>query len=157
MTTATVVGSGPNGLSAAIRLAQAGVAVTVLEAEPTIGGGARTAELTLPGVLHDVCSTAMPGVMSSPFLRTLNLERHGLRWRRHEAALAHPLDDGTAALLWQDVSRTAQGLGADGAAYHLEALTQAMTAHRYDVQSAVYLLALHRLLRQRLQMAPAMT
>ena len=117
MTTATVVGSGPNGLAAAIRLAQAGVSVTVLEAEPTIGGGARTAELTLPGVLHDVCSTAMPGVMSSPFLRTLDLERHGLRWHRHEAALAHPLDDGTAALLWQDVSRTAQGIGTDGAAW----------------------------------------
>ncbi|HPT95132.1 MAG TPA: NAD(P)/FAD-dependent oxidoreductase [Microbacteriaceae bacterium] len=117
MTTATVVGSGPNGLAAAIRLAQAGVRVTVVEAEPTIGGGARTAELTLPGVRHDVGATAMPGLMSSPFFRSLGLERHGLRLRRHEAALAHPLDDGTTALLWEDLSRTAQGLGADGAAW----------------------------------------
>lgn len=117
MTTATIVGSGPNGLAAAIRLAQAGITVTVVEAEPTIGGGSRTAELTLPGVLHDVCATAMPGVPSSPFFRSLDLARHGLRWRRHEAALAHPLDDGTAAILWEDLSRTAQGLGTDGAAW----------------------------------------
>ncbi|NLA09877.1 MAG: FAD-dependent oxidoreductase, partial [Microbacteriaceae bacterium] len=107
MTTATVVGSGPNGLAAAIRLAQAGIAVTVVEAEPTIGGGARTEELTVAGVRHDVGATAMPGAMSSPFLRSLRLERHGLRWLRHEAVLAHPLDapaDGspaTAALLWE--------------------------------------------------------
>ncbi len=123
MTTATVVGSGPNGLAAAIRLAQAGIAVTVVEAEPTIGGGARTEELTVAGVRHDVGATAMPGAMSSPFLRSLRLERHGLRWLRHEAVLAHPLDapaDGspaTAALLWEDISRTAQGLGRDGAAW----------------------------------------
>ena len=123
MTTATVVGSGPNGMAAAIRLAQAGVTVTVVEAEPTIGGGARTEELTVPGVRHDIGATAMPGAMSSPFLRSLRLERHGLRWLRHEAVLAHPLDapaDGspaTAALLWEDVSRTAQGLGRDGAAW----------------------------------------
>src|SRR5690606_23035049 len=119
MTTATVVGGGPNGLAAAIRLAQAGVAVTVVEAEPTLGGGARTEELTLPGVRHDIGATAMPGALSSPFLRSLHLERHGLRWLRHEAVLAHPLEPGpggapgrspaTTALLWEDISRTAQG------------------------------------------------
>ncbi len=127
MTTATVVGGGPNGLAAAIRLAQAGVAVTLVEAEHTLGGGARTEELTLPGVRHDLGATAMPGAMSSPFLRSLHLERHGLRWLRHEAVLAHPLEPGpggapgrspaTTALLWEDISRTAQGLGRDGAAW----------------------------------------
>lgn len=117
MTTATVVGAGPNGLAAAIRLAQAGVRVTVIEAEDRAGGGARTSELTLPGLLHDDCSTAMPGATASPFFRSLNLERHGLRWLWHEATLAHPQDHGPGALMWRDLHRTAWGLGEDAAAW----------------------------------------
>ncbi|WP_040166243.1 phytoene desaturase family protein [Microbacterium gorillae] len=113
MTTATVVGSGPNGLAAAIRLAQAGVSVTVVEAADVVGGGARTSELTLPGVLHDDCSTAMPGAVASPFFRSLDLERHGLRWLHHDITVAHPLDSGTA-LVRRDLDRTAAGLGSDG-------------------------------------------
>ncbi|HSM87664.1 MAG TPA: NAD(P)/FAD-dependent oxidoreductase [Candidatus Limnocylindrales bacterium] len=114
---AVVVGSGPNGLAAAIRLAQAGWSVAVLEAAPTPGGGVRSAELTLPGLVHDVCSSVYPMAACSPFLRTLPLAAHGLEWVRPPAALAHPLDDGTAALLYQSVPETAARLGSDGHAY----------------------------------------
>ncbi|MCD2499300.1 phytoene desaturase family protein [Microbacterium nymphoidis] len=114
MTTATVVGSGPNGLAAAIRLAQAGIRVTVIEAAPVPGGGARTSELTLPGVLHDDCSTAMPGAVASPFFRSLHLERHGLRWLHHDVVVAHPTDDATG-VVYRDLARTAMSMGADGA------------------------------------------
>src|SRR5207253_7661136 len=96
---AVVVGSGPNGLSAAIALARAGVSVRVLEARDEIGGGIRTAELTLPGFAHDVCSGCHPIGLLSPFFRTLDLERHGLRWIRPPASVAHPLDDEPAVLL----------------------------------------------------------
>ncbi len=112
-----VVGSGPNGLAAAITIARAGFKVTVLEAAETIGGGARSAELTLPGFVHDVCSAVHPLAMSSPFFRTLPLERHGLEWIQPRSALAHPLDDGTAVLLHRAVDETAAGLGADREAY----------------------------------------
>jgi phytoene dehydrogenase-like protein len=114
---AIVIGSGPNGLAAAITLAQAGRGVQVLEAQPTIGGGARSVELTLPGFLHDVCSAVHPLAVASPFLRTLPLAQYGLDWIDPPVALAHPLDDGAAAVLERSVERTAGGLGADGPAW----------------------------------------
>ena len=114
---ATVVGSGPNGLAAAVELARAGVAVRVLEARATIGGGSRTAELTLPGLHHDVCSTIHPLANASPFFRGLQLENYGLEWIHPTVPVAHPLDDGTAVLLQRSIALTAQGLGADATAY----------------------------------------
>jgi phytoene dehydrogenase-like protein len=114
---AIVVGSGPNGLAAAIALAQAGRSVTVLEAAPTVGGGTRSAELTLPGFRHDVCSAIHPLALASPFLRSLPLEQHGLAFVQPEIPLAHPLDDGTAVALYRSVDETAAGLGSDGTAY----------------------------------------
>jgi phytoene dehydrogenase-like protein len=99
MCEATVVGAGPNGLAAAIELARSGLSVRVLEAADTVGGGARSAELTLPGFAHDVCSAIHPLGIASPFFRTLPLADHGLEWIEPPAALAHPFDDGTAALL----------------------------------------------------------
>ncbi|WP_377271706.1 phytoene desaturase family protein [Peterkaempfera sp. SMS 1(5)a] len=117
MSDAIVVGSGPNGLVAAVALAQQGLAVTVLEAAEEIGGGARSSELTVPGVLHDHCSAVHPMAVASPFLRTLGLERYGLEWAWPEVDLAHPLDSGRAAVLVRSIERTAAGLGADGAAW----------------------------------------
>jgi phytoene dehydrogenase-like protein len=114
---AVVVGSGPNGLTAAVALARAGRSVLVLEAAETICGGVRTQELTEPGYRHDVCSAAFPLALASPYLRTLGLERYGLRFVHPPAPLAHPLDDGTAAMLERSVAATAEGLGAAGAAY----------------------------------------
>ncbi len=114
MTNAIVVGAGPNGLACAVALARAGVEVTVLEAAETIGGGTRTSELTVPGVLHDHCSAVHPMAVGSPFLRSLGLERHGLEWCWPEVDLAHPLDDGSAGALFHSVERTAAALGADG-------------------------------------------
>src|SRR5437667_5498049 len=114
---AIVVGSGPNGLAAAITLARAGCSVLVYEANATIGGGARSAELTLPGFVHDVCSAVHPLAAGSPFFRTLPLQRFGLEWIQPEIPLAHPLDDGSAARLYKDVDLTADSLGIDGPAY----------------------------------------
>ncbi len=114
---AVVVGSGPNGLAAAVALAQAGRSVTVLEGEDTIGGGTRTAELTVPGLLHDVCSAVHPFGVSSPFLASLPLAEHGLVWRHAEVDLAHPLDDGTAGVMVRSLDETCAGLGADGRAW----------------------------------------
>ena len=114
---AIVVGSGPNGLAAAAILAHAGVPVTVLEAEPTIGGGTRSMPLTLPGFTHDVCSAVHPMAVASPCFARLPLADFGLTWIHSPAPLAHPLDDGTAAVLERDVDATAAGLGGDGAAY----------------------------------------
>src|SRR5437773_1673356 len=114
---AVVVGSGPNGLAAAITLAQAGRSVAVYEAAPTIGGGMRSAELTLPGFVHDVCSAIHPLAKASPFFASLSLERHGLEWIEPPIQLAHPLDDGSAGLAWRDLDQTVAGLGADGVAY----------------------------------------
>src|SRR5438876_1301669 len=114
---AIVVGSGPNGLAAAITLARAGCSVLVYEANATIGGGARSAELTLPGFLHDVCSAVHPLAAGSPFLKTLPLERLGLEWIESEIPLAHPLDNGSAACLYRDIDVTAEQLFDDSGAY----------------------------------------
>jgi phytoene dehydrogenase-like protein len=113
MTDAVVVGSGPNGLAAAIALAQAGLSVSVLEAAEAVGGGARSAELTLPGFVHDVCSAIHPLGVASPFFRTLPLAEHGVEWIEPPAALAHPFEDGTAALLERSPDAAALGLGED--------------------------------------------
>ena len=114
---AVVVGSGPNGLAAAITFAQSGHSVLLLEASETIGGGTRTKELTLPGFRQDVCSAIHPLAVASPFFRSLNLAVHGLTWVDPPAPLAHPLDDGSAVLLHRSVDATAEGLGQDGNAY----------------------------------------
>lgn len=114
---AVVVGGGPNGLAAAITLLQAGRSVLVVEAADEVGGGARSAQLTLPGYIHDVCSAIHPLAVGSPFLRSLPLERHGLRWINPEIALAHPLDGDRAGVLWHDAARTVAGLGRDGRAW----------------------------------------
>jgi phytoene dehydrogenase-like protein len=114
---AVVVGSGPNGLAAAVRLARAGCSVVVYEANPSIGGGTRSAELTLPGFIHDVCSAIHPLGLGSPFFRRLSLERHGLHWIQPEFPLAHPLDGGGAAVLERSVERTAERLGRDQRSY----------------------------------------
>ena len=114
---AIVIGSGPNGLAAAIEIARAGRKVLVLEAEPTIGGGVRSAELTLPGFVHDICSAVHPLAIASPFFRTLPLDAHGLRWITPPLMLAHPLDDGTATVMAKSMDETAAQMGADGAAY----------------------------------------
>jgi phytoene dehydrogenase-like protein len=114
---AIVVGSGPNGLAAAITLARAGVSVVVLEASETPGGGTRSAELTEPGFVHDVCSAIHPLVAGSPLLRRLPLADHGLELIHPPAPLAHPFDDGTAAVLERSVDLTADSLGPDAAAY----------------------------------------
>ncbi|HZA09797.1 NAD(P)/FAD-dependent oxidoreductase [Mycobacterium sp.] len=107
MSTAIIVGSGPNGLAAAITLAENGVEVTVLEAKPTIGGGTRTSELTLPGLLHDDCSAVHPMTAASPFIQSQRLENYGLRWRYPEIDMAHPFDDGNAATLHTSIDATA--------------------------------------------------
>ncbi|WP_127473091.1 phytoene desaturase family protein [Microbacterium sulfonylureivorans] len=110
---ATVVGSGPNGLSAAVALARAGYEVRVLESSATVGGGVRSAELTLPGFVHDVCSAVHPAALSSPFFRAFGLGER-IEWIRPEASYAQPLDGGRAAIAWRDIERTAAGLGRDG-------------------------------------------
>lgn len=114
---AVVVGSGPNGFAAAITLARAGLSVTLFEQAACIGGGTRTEELTLPGFLHDVCSAVHPLGVASPFFQSLPLQEHGLEWIHPEVQLAHPLPDGTAALLHRTVEETSAALGIDAAAY----------------------------------------
>src|ERR1700735_3071308 len=114
---ACVVGSGPNGLAAAIVLAQAGLQVDVFEAQPTAGGAARTMELTLPGFWHDFGSAVHPMGAGSPFFSSLPLENHGLEWIHSPAPLAHPLDDGTAVVLERDLGDAKTCLGADGDAW----------------------------------------
>ena len=114
---ACVIGAGPNGLAAAIVLAQAGMRVDVLEAESTPGGAARTLELTLPGFLHDFGSAVYPLGAGSPFFSSLPLINHGLEWIHSPAALAHPLDDGTAVMLERDLGETRDSLGVDGPAW----------------------------------------
>jgi len=114
---AVIVGSGPNGLAAAVELARNGRSVAVLEAEDTVGGGTRSAELTLPGFVHDVGSAIHPLGYASPYFSTLPLGEHGLEWVHPAAPLAHPFDDGTAAVLERSVEKTGETLGPDAAAY----------------------------------------
>lgn len=114
---AVVVGSGPNGLAAAITIAQTGRSVLVIEAARSVGGGARTEELTLPGFRHDVCSAIHPLTVSSPFFKGLGLERDGLEWVQSAVPLAHPLDDGSSVLLLRSPEETARNLGSDGPEY----------------------------------------
>lgn len=111
MTSATVVGSGPNGLAAALTLAAEGIDVTVLEAADRFGGGTRTSELTLPGLLHDECSAAHPLAVDNAFTRRFDLGAHGLTWRWAEVEYAHPLDGGGGAAAWRSVAETAAALG----------------------------------------------
>lgn len=114
---AIIVGSGPNGLAAGITLARQGWRVLLLEAKPTIGGGMRTAELTLPGFHHDICSAIHPLGLGSPFFKSLPLADYGLEWIQPDLPLAHPFDDGTAVALHQCLDETAAQLGADGVRY----------------------------------------
>ncbi len=114
---AIVIGSGPNGLAAAITLARAGRSVLVREAAETIGGGTRSMELTLPGFIHDVCSAVHPLAVGAPFLRTLPLAEHGLQWIHPHAPLAHPFDDGTAAMLERSIDATGETISEDAVAY----------------------------------------
>ena len=123
---ATVVGSGPNGLSAAVALARAGYDVRVVEAANTVGGGVRTAELTLPGFAHDVCSTVHPAALSSPFFRAFRL-RERIDWIAPEISFAQPLDGGRAAIAWRDLDRTADGLGRDARAWR--AVVRPLSTH----------------------------
>jgi phytoene dehydrogenase-like protein len=132
---AAVVGSGPNGLAAAITLAQAGRKVVVFEGHDTPGGGMRSAELTLPGFVHDVCSAIHPLGVGSPFFRSLRLADYGLEWVYPPAAIAHPLDDAKAVLIERSVAATAAGLGRDGPAYRR--LFEAQAAHWQALMAGV--------------------
>lgn len=158
MTTAIVVGSGPNGLAAAVHLARAGVEVTVLEAAETIGGGTRSAEMIVPGLVHDQCSAVHPVAAASPFLRSLGLERLGLRWRSPIADCAHPLDDGSASVLYQSIDDTADGLGDDGARWRrlFGALTADLDSLFEDITQPLLRLPRHPVLTARFG-AAAMT
>lgn len=117
MEDAVVIGAGPNGLAAAVALARAGASVCILEARDEIGGGIRTAELTLPGFAHDVCSGCHPMGVLSPWFRSLPLDQHGLRWIHPPASVAHPLDDQPAVMLRRSLQETASGLAEDARAY----------------------------------------
>ena len=114
---AIVIGAGPNGLAAAIELARSGRRTRIYEANETVGGGARSAELTLPGFIHDVCSAVHPLAAGSQFFSTLPLEKYGLEFIHSPIVLAHPFDDGTAAILDRSIEHTSDNLGRDGAAY----------------------------------------
>lgn len=131
MIDAVVVGGGPNGLAAAVAIASEGFRVHLVEAHDEVGGGARSAELTLPGLLHDVCSGIHPFAAASPFLKTLGLEKEGLRWRSFDVEFAHPLDGGRAGAVYRDIARTVEAFGGkDGDAWRrkFEPL-----ARRFDV------------------------
>ncbi|AIJ26181.1 MULTISPECIES: phytoene desaturase family protein [Amycolatopsis] len=117
MTDAIVVGAGPNGLASAVALARRGLRVTVVEGADEIGGGTRSSELTVPGVLHDHCSAVHQIAVGSPFLASLGLDRYGLQWALPEVDLAHPLDSGDPGVLLRAVDATADGLGVDGPAW----------------------------------------
>ena len=127
MSSAIVVGSGPNGLAAAARLARAGLDVTVLEASDTIGGGTRSSEMIVPGLVHDHCSAVHPLAAGSPFLAGLNLESDGLTWLQPRVDCAHPLDDGSAGVFYRSIELTAEGLESDGQRWRR--LFEPMAAH----------------------------
>lgn len=114
---AVIVGSGPNGMAAAITLLEQGRSVLVIEAKDTVGGGTRSAQVTLPGFTHDICSAIHPLGMASPFFRAQPLAEHGLRWIMPSSQVAHPLDDGTAVMYERSLEDTARGMGVDAAAY----------------------------------------
>jgi phytoene dehydrogenase-like protein len=147
---AVVVGAGPNGLAAAVTLARAGRSVRLLEARPTVGGGAASRELTLPGFVHDPCAAIHPLAVASPFFRSLPLEEHGLRWAHFDVLVAHPLDGGRAGAAVQDVEETAVGLGRDGAAYRR---VVGAIAERWDRVAAAALGPLTRVPRHPLALA----
>jgi phytoene dehydrogenase-like protein len=155
---AIVVGSGPNGLASAVALAREGVRVTVLEAEETIGGGTRTGELTVPGLLHDHCSATHPMAVASPFLRSLPLEEHGLEWRWPEVDLAHPLDDGSAGVMLRSIEETVAGLGEDGPAWRrlFAASSESFDALNEDLLRPVLHLPKHPLRLARFGLRAAM-
>jgi phytoene dehydrogenase-like protein len=147
MSEAIVVGSGPNGLACAATLASAGVAVTVLEAEETIGGGTRSAELTLPGLIHDVCSAGHPMAIGSPALAALEIERRGFEWALPEVDVSHPLDGGEGAAIVRSIEETAAGLGADGGAWRrvFGASSKHFDALREDIMQPVLRVPRHPL------------
>ncbi|MGW0999004.1 phytoene desaturase family protein [Streptomyces sp. NPDC002523] len=151
MTSAVVVGGGPNGLAAAALLAKAGLRVTLLEAAQEVGGGARSYEAILPGLLHDHCSAIHPMAVTSPALRALDLERHGLRWRLPDIDCVHPLDDGSSGVLLRSVEETARGLGADGNRYRtlLEPSVRHWDALAHDVMGPLLRIPRHPLLLAR--------
>src|SRR5688500_2769058 len=124
---AVVVGAGPNGLAAAIAVARAGHPVVVVEGQETIGGGCRSAEITLPGFTHDLCAAVHPMGIVSPFFRELPLQQYGLQWVHSPAAVAHPFDDGTAAVLYRSLEQTGETIGPDGPAWR--ALMQPFLSH----------------------------
>ena len=132
---AVVVGAGPNGLVAAVTLAQAGWRVVVLEASDAPGGGVRSSALTGPGFVNDVCSAVHPLALASPAIRALPLEEHGLRWVQPDAPLAHPLDDGRVAMLERSLEDTARGLGVDAGAYR--SLLTPLVDHAFDLVDAM--------------------
>jgi len=148
---ACVIGSGPNGLTAAIILAKAGLKTTVFEAQPTIGGGARSAELTLPGFVHDVCSAVHPWAASSRAFAEFPLAQHGLAWIQPPLALAHPLDDGSAAMMAASLDETCARLGADGAAYRraFDSLTRHWRALFDMIQAPLFRVPAHPLMLAR--------
>jgi phytoene dehydrogenase-like protein len=133
---AIIIGSGPNGLAAAITLARQGHSVQVFEAKEQVGGGCRSGELTLPGFTHDICSAIHPMGLASAFFRTLPLERYGVEWIQPDIPLAHPLDNSTAATLYRSVDETAEGLGVDGPAY--KKLMQPLVEHWEDILEAIH-------------------
>lgn len=150
--TAAVVGAGPNGLAAAITLAQAGASVVVFEAEAIPGGAARTLDLTLPGFHHDFGSAVHPLAAGSPFFRTLPLADYGLEWIHSPVAMAHPLDDGTAVLLVRDIDEQCRLLGEDGPGWRriLEPLSRNWWALAQDILQPISPLPRHPLLLARM-------
>ena len=146
-----VVGAGPNGLAAAITMAARGLSVVLYEAAPTVGGGCRSAELTLPGFVHDICSSAHPLAAGASFMRSLDLPAHGVLLRQPGLPFAHPLDGGRAGIVHRSVDETAEGLGADGAAYRR--LMGPLVAHADDVVGEVLEGAFRRVPRHPLSMA----
>lgn len=132
---AVVVGAGPNGLAAAVAIAASGYSVMVVEAADRVGGGTRSEELTLPGFVHDVCSAAHPLGIASPFLSSLPLADHGLRWIQPEAPAAHPLPDGSAVILEQSLDTMADSLGRDGRAWRR--LAEPMVAHAEELTASL--------------------